>query len=132
MATAVVIAGVGSWVSPGQHKTVWSAVTLNTTGDVGQPQNSYGGLNIMAISITGTLASTGVFAFENRMATSDAWTTAVTVTGAALTFDSTTGSNLSTGTVYHVRPGALQYRPHMTAGASGTDSVTVTFVQSKI
>lgn len=130
MATAVVVGHYQTWISRGVSRTRWDSMTINTTGDVGSAQSSanlIGGIDVM-VTATGSLSSVGVLAFEESM---DAvtWTTANTICGTPMTFDSATAVGLSTGVAYHVRPGALYFRPHFTAGASGTDIASVIMIQ---
>jgi len=130
MATAVVVGHYQTWISRGVSRTRWDNMTINTTGDVGSAQGSanlIGGLEVM-VTATGSLSSVGVLAFEESM-DEITWTTANTICGTPLSFDSATAVGLTTGIVYHVRPGALFYRPHFTAGASGTDIASVIFIQ---
>lgn len=130
MATAVVVGHYQSWIARGVSRTRWDNLTINTTGDVGSAQNSanlIGGIEVMVTS-TGSLSSVGVLSLEESM-DATTWAIANSVCGTALTFDSATAAGLSTGVAYHVRPGALYFRPHFTAGASGADIASVILVQ---
>ena len=131
MATAVVVSGQTAWISPGRLQTTWSGLEINTTGDVGTVENNYPGLSVLSIMVNGTMTSVSVLEFQESAAASLTFTAAQTVCGTALSFDSTTGTGLSTGVVYLIRPGATHFRPKITAGASGAESLNVVFIQSK-
>ena len=130
MATAVVVNGVGTWIAKGQHQTVWSNMTISTTGDVGTPQQHYAGMSFMSLYVTGTLASDTVFQFQQSPAASLTFAVGQTVCGTNLEFTSATGSGLQVNTTYLVQAGAKHFRPKITAGASGSEDVTVYFLQS--
>lgn len=130
MATAAVVNAQGEWIRRGIHKTTWANMTITTTGDVGTPQNSMGGMTILSVQVSGTMTSDSVIQFQEANGATLTYSVAQTVCGTNLAFGSATGSNLSTGTVYLVRPGASHYRPKITAGASGAEDLTVTFIQS--
>jgi hypothetical protein len=131
MATAVVVNGTSVWSSKGVHKTTWSGFEVNTTGDVGSIQNSYGSLGVLSIIVTGTMTSDVNIQFQESIGATETFTVAQTVCGTAANFDSTTGSLLATGTVYQIRPGGTHFRPKITAGASTSEDLNVIFVQSK-
>ena len=84
----------------------------------------------MSVQMGGTMTSVGVVSLKQRNSATSEWSIAKTVCGTDITISSSTGSNLSTGTVYMIRPGAAHFRPHVTAGASGSLSVDVIMVQS--
>jgi hypothetical protein len=130
MADPTTVGHYQTWIARGVSRTRWDSITINTTGDVGSAQGSanlIGGIEVM-VTATGSLSSVGVLAFEESM-DATTWTTANTICGTPMTFDSATAVGLSTGVAYHVRPGALYYRPHFTAGASGTDIASVIMIQ---
>ena len=129
MATALVVSGYSEWQSKGALKTTWSSLSITTTGDVGTPENTYPGLNVMSVYVTGTMTSDANLQFQESTAASLTFAVGQTVCGTDLTFDSTTGTGLSTGVVYLVRPGAKVFRPKITAGASGSEDLTVIYTQ---
>lgn len=131
MADANVVSGYGEWVSKGVHKTTWPSLQITTTGDVGSVQNVHSGMNVMSVYVTGTMTSVSVLQFQQSISATGEFVAGQTVCGTALQFDSTTGTGLSTGVVYLVRPGAAVFRPKITAGASGAEDLTVVFVQQK-
>lgn len=130
MANPVTVVHYQQWLQRGVSQTRWDNMTINTTGDVGSAQGSANlteGIDVMVTS-TGSLSSVGVLAFEESM-DGTTWTTANTICGSPMTFDSATAVGLTTGVAYHVRPGALFFRPHFTAGASGSDIASVIMIQ---
>ena len=132
MASPTTVGLLGSWVSRGVFQTTWDSLMINTTGDVGSPQTLYGGLGVISVMFTasGTLASDGVVVLEESI-DGVTYSTCNTICGTPISVDSATGTGLSTGVVYLVRPGARFYRPHFTAGASGAGNVVdVIMVQS--
>ena len=132
MATANIVSGYGEWTSPGIHKTTWPSLTINTTGDVGSVKTSNGQMSLLSIYVTGTMTSVSVLQFQETVGSStETFSVGQTVCGTNLQFDSTTGSGLSTGQVYMVRPGASRFRPKITAGASGAEDLTVIFTQAQ-
>jgi len=131
MATAVLVSGTGSWSNRDAHITTWQGLMVNTTGDVGSVQGSYGGLTLLSVYVTGTMTSDVNLQFQESITSTGVYTVGQTVCGTALTFDSTTAGGLATGTVYMVRPGGKYYRPKISAGASTTEDLDVVFVQAK-
>ena len=131
MATANVVSGSTQWIAKGRLKTNWNSLTITTTGDVGSVEQANPGLSVLSVYVTGTVASDTVVQFQESSAASLTFGVCQTVCGTDLQIDSTTGTGLSTGVVYLVRPGATHFRPKITAGASGTEDVSVVFIQSE-
>jgi hypothetical protein len=131
MATETIIPAETTWIQRGSSQTTWANLMMNTTGDVGSIENVYPGLNIQSVYITGTMTSVSVLEFQGSISATGTFAAGFTVCGTAMSFDSTTGTGLSTGVVYLVRPGDKAFKPKITAGASGAEDLTVVFVQSR-
>ncbi len=131
MATAIIESGVGTWLSKGLHKTTWDNLDISTTGDVGSVQSAYGGLSLLSVYVTGSMASDVVLAFQQCNLATGTYDTCKTACGIAATWDTATGGNLELDTTYTIRSGGAFYRPKITAGASAAENISVVFIQSK-